>query len=149
MPEACWRVCAQARGLVVEESISRRTAGFPDTIAVTLRTEAGTVSVEGTILQGNSLRILAIDDIEIEAPLAGTLIFMRNRDVPGVIGQVGNLFGNHNINIATLALGCREDSRGTGGAAVAVVGVDHPVPEEVLELLRRIPAIKFVQVGKL
>lgn len=140
---------AQARGLLVEESISQRTAGFPDTIAVALRTEAGTVSVEGTVLHGKSLRILAIDDIEIEAPLAGTLLFLRNRDVPGVIGQVGSLLGNHNINIATFALGRREDSRGTGGAAVAVVGVDHPVPEEVLELLRRMSAIKFAQVVKL
>ena len=140
---------AQERGLVVEESTSWRTGGFPNTIAVTLRTESRALSVEGTVLHGKNLRILAIDDIDIEAPLEGTLIFLRNRDVPGVIGQVGSLLGSQNINIATFALGRRENSRGTGGDAVAVVGVDNPVPESVLQALRSLRAITFAQVVKL
>ena len=50
-------------------------------------------------------RLLSFDGIDIEAPLEGTLLAIRNRDVPGVIGRVGTILGEHRINIANFALG--------------------------------------------
>lgn len=147
---------AAERGLTLEEAQVRRTQGFPNTLGVTLHTSGQQFSVEGTVLHGAALRILAIDEIDIEAPLAGTLLFMRNRDVPGVIGQVGTILGSRNINIASFALGRREQSGsqgslgpGGGAEAVAIVQVDGAVPEAVLEALRDIPAVTFAQVVNL
>ncbi|MFQ5777435.1 MAG: phosphoglycerate dehydrogenase [Terriglobia bacterium] len=151
---------AAERGLTLEETQVRRTQGFPDTLGVTLHAgaEAGAsqFSIEGTVLHGTALRILVVDEITIEAPLEGTLIFLRNRDVPGVIGQVGTLLGSHNINIASFALGRREPSGsrgrlgpGEGAEAVAIVQVDGPVPEAVLAALRRVPAVIFARVVQL
>jgi len=147
---------AAERGLTVEETRVRREQGFPNTLGVTLHADGQQFSVEGTVLHGAALRILAVDDIEIEAPLAGTLIFMRNRDVPGVIGQIGTLLGSRNINVASFALGRREQSGSMGSAgpgggaeAVAIVRVDSAVPEPVLGALRGIPAVTFARVVNL
>lgn len=151
---------AAERGLTIEETHVRReqsrSLGIPNTLGVTLHSNGEQFSVEGTVLHGAALRILAVDDIEIEAPLEGTLIFLRNRDVPGVIGQIGTLLGGRNINIASFALGRREQSgsmgslgRGGGAEAVAIVRVDGAVPEPVLAALRGIPAVTFARVVEL
>ena len=151
---------AAERGLTLEETHVRReqsrSLGIPNTLGVTLHSNGEQFSVEGTVLHGAALRILAVDDIEIEAPLEGTIIFMRNRDVPGVIGQIGTLLGGRNINIASFALGRREQSGsmgsvgpGGGAEAVAIVRVDGVVPEPVLQALRGIPAVTFARVVEL
>lgn len=147
---------AAERGLTLEETQVRRLQGFPNTLGVSLHSDGEQFSVEGTLLHGTALRILSVDEIEIEAPLEGTLIFLRNRDVPGVIGQVGTILGSRNINIASFALGRRERSgsmgsagAGGGAEAVALVRVDSAVPEAVLEALRGIPAVTFAWVIEL
>lgn len=147
---------AAERGLTLEETQVRRVQGFPDTLGVTLHGDARQFSVEGTVLHGCAARILAVDEIDIEAPLEGRLLFLRNRDVPGVIGRVGTLLGSRNINIATFALGRREQtgsmgspSPGGGAEAVAIVRVDNPVPEAVVEALRALPGLTFARLVEL
>ena len=63
--------------------------------------------VKGAVLHGNAPRLLHIDDIDVEAPLERDLIYLRNRDVPGVIGKVGTILGENEINIADFSLGRR------------------------------------------
>ena len=58
-----------------------------------------------------SPRLLQVDGIYCEAALAGFLIFMKNQDVPGVIGHVGTVLGRNHINIANFSLGRREGMR--------------------------------------
>jgi len=147
---------AAERGLVLEEAHVRRAQGFPDTLGLTLAADSAQFSLEGTVLHGSSLRILAVDDIDVEAPLEGTLVFLRNRDVPGVIGQIGTLLGSRNINIASFALGRREGSGsagssgpGDGAEAVAIVRVDGDVPDAVLEALRGVAGVTLARVVRL
>ena len=59
----------------------------------------------------NALRVLGVNNIDIDAPLTGFLLLFRNQDVPGVIGRVGTLLGKHEINIANFALGPRAEFR--------------------------------------
>ena len=92
----------------------------------------------GGVLRGNSLRLLGVDDIDIEVPLEGDLIYIRNRDVPGVVGKVGSILGENGVNIANLALGR------SGERAIAVVQVDTPASESVLEDIRRINEVEQV-----
>ena len=95
-----------------------------DVVAVTLKTTTDERQVRGGVLRGNSLRLLGVDEIDIEVPLGGNLIYMRNRDVPGVIGKIGTLLGRHNVNIGNFALGRREPKMAQ--EAMAVVQVDSP-----------------------
>lgn len=144
---------AAARGISVEERTRRREFGFPNTIEVLVSTGKSAadhreLAIEGTVLHGAAPRVLRFDSIELEAPLdPGTLLLTRNRDVPGVIGQIGTALGNLGINIATFALGRRSAERGAD--AMALVRLDGEVPDSVAQAIREIPAITEARLIRL
>ncbi len=87
----------------------------------------------------------------MEAPLERNLIYMRNRDVPGVIGKVGTILGEESINIADFSLGRRSVEKESGQVreAIAVVHVDGHVPDQVLTKLRAILAVQQAKAVRL
>lgn len=138
---------AAARGLTVEEETRKREHGFPNTLevsAVPKHSGGPGFSAEGTVLFDGSPRVLAIDGISLESQLQGTILFLRNHDEPGVIGNVGGTLGRLGVNIATFALGRREATR--GAEAVSLVCVDGPVQDSVLSEIRKIKAITDAQI---
>jgi D-3-phosphoglycerate dehydrogenase len=143
---------AAARGLTVEEETRRREHGFPNTLEVSaLPDKTGSApgfTAEGTVFHDGSPRLLAMEGIPLEAQLEGTILYLRNRDEPGVIGQVGTTLGKLGVNIATFALGRREAVR--GAEAAALVRVDGQVSASILDSIRAIPAIteaKLLRLG--
>ena len=123
---------ASDRGWITAERHDKR-AGHMDTVRIDLETEAGMTSVEGALVLGKP-RLIKIDGIYCEAPLAGHILYLKNEDVPGVIGYVGNVLGKHGINIANFSLGRQEGGPRDGhpAEAVAVVETDTVVPDEVV-----------------
>ena len=113
-------------------------------LSILLKTSSEERFVKGAVLHGSAPRLLHVDGIDVEAPLERSLIFMRNRDVPGVIGRVGTILGEHKINIADFSLGRRIGNIKPGAPreAIAVVHVDGLVPEPVLAELRKVPAVQ-------
>jgi D-3-phosphoglycerate dehydrogenase / 2-oxoglutarate reductase len=138
---------AAERGLIVEETTRRRERGFPNTVEVAVAEGGRDLTVEGTVISDGSPRILSLDGIGLEAPLEGTLLLTRNRDVPGVIGQIGTALGNLGVNIATFALGRRSPVH--GAEAVAMVRLDGAVSESVAETIRQIPSITEARLIRL
>jgi D-3-phosphoglycerate dehydrogenase / 2-oxoglutarate reductase len=138
---------AAARGLVVEETTRRRERGFPNTVEVAAANGAQSLTVEGTVVQDGSPRILALDGIGLEAALEGTLLLTRNVDVPGVIGKLGTALGGLGVNIATFALGRREAVR--GAEALALLGLDGEIDESVVKSIRAIPSVTDAKLVRL
>lgn len=134
---------ASERGWNIAERHEKRS-GHTDSIRLELETDSGVTALEGAVLLDKA-RLIQVDGIYCEAPLAGHLIFMKNHDVPGVIGHVGTILGNNRINIANFSLGRRETQSGEPLEAVAVVSTDEPVPERVLSQLRENPAVKLAR----
>ena len=135
---------ASQRGLVVEESTHRRERGFPNTVEVTLGGGGNELTVEGSVGQDGSPKILALDGIALEAPLEGTVLVARNVDVPGVIGRIGTALGSLGINIATFTLGRRTASRGAD--ALSLVGLDGKVDSSVVQHIAALPSITDVRL---
>jgi D-3-phosphoglycerate dehydrogenase len=133
---------AQKRGIEVGELRSARRATFSNSLGIGIFTEGESATGVGMVGVRGTLRILGLNDIDIEAPLRGVIIFIRNRDVPGVIGRVGTILGNRNINIATFTLGRNTQTQ----QAIALVNVDNHVPDEVLQEIRTIPAVTVARV---
>ena len=133
---------AKARGIEVVEVRSARRAKYVNSLGVALKTTGESSSVLGMIVLNNVLRILGVNNIDIDAPLTGFLLLFRNQDVPGVIGRVGTLLGKHNINIANFALGRVQNS----DEAIGIVNVDHKLSAEVLGELRAIQAVRQARV---
>jgi len=142
------QVAAQ-RELTVVERHEQRGARV-ESVRVELETDAGLTSAEGALVLGRP-RLIQVDGIVCEAPLSGHLIFLKNQDVPGVIGYVGTVLGRNQINIANFSLG-RRDRPGRAGEpleAVAVVETDGLVPEAVLAELMENPAVKVARTVEL
>jgi D-3-phosphoglycerate dehydrogenase len=133
---------AQKRGVQVAELRSARRAAFSNSLGIGIYTEGEPATGVGMVGVRGTLRILGLNDIDIEAPLRGVIIFIRNHDVPGVIGRVGTILGDSNINIATFTLGRNTQTK----QAIALVNVDNQVPNEVLEEIRTIPAVTAARV---
>jgi D-3-phosphoglycerate dehydrogenase / 2-oxoglutarate reductase len=96
-------------------------------------------TAEGTVLHDGSPRVLNIQGIPLEAQLEGTILYLRNEDKPGVIGQVGSTLGQLGVNIATFTLG--RSAAHQGAHAVSLVRVDGQVSPAILDPIRAIPAI--------
>jgi D-3-phosphoglycerate dehydrogenase len=133
---------AEQRGWNIEERHDKRSV-HTDSIRIEVETDGGGTSVEGAVILGRP-RLLQVDGIYCEAPLDGFLIYLRNLDVPGVIGHVGTVLGQNRINIANFSLGRREGSAGVA-EAVAVVSTDELAPDAVLANLLENPAVKLAR----
>jgi D-3-phosphoglycerate dehydrogenase len=137
---------ASSRGLTIKEERKPKasTGGAGSVLSISTRSHKEKHVVKGAVLRENTPRLLHVDGIDAEAPLEQNLIYMRNQDVPGVIGKVGTILGKHGINIANFSLGRHggEEHAGVPRAAIAVVQVDGSVSEAVVGELRGIPAIQ-------
>jgi len=141
---------AQERGIRVHEDKQEAAhvggrGGAASLLAIELHSASGTSHATATVLHGQHPRLVEFDGIDVEAPLEGNLLVCRNVDVPGVIGRIGTLLGEHDVNIANFALG-RDRSGAQPVMAVSVVQVDAPVPNTVLEALRTIEALREVRL---
>jgi len=144
---------ASSRGLRIHESRKPHSSdgGSGSVLSVLLKTAIGEHLVKGAVLHKDTPRLLHVDGIDVEAPLERDLIYLRNRDVPGVIGKVGTILGQHKINIANFSLGRRSGTTkpGVPRQAIAVVHVDGKVPPEVLAELRKVPAVEQAKAIRL
>jgi D-3-phosphoglycerate dehydrogenase len=142
------RAAAGQRGIDIIESRSSRARHFTSLVSIKLHTDAGDRWVEGTVFAPNSLRLVSVQGVNVEAPLGGTMLIIENDDQPGVIGDVGTILGRHGVNIANFALG-RSDT-----CAIGVVNVDEPdngqrVLDQAVEEIRRARAIRQAWIIRL
>ena len=153
---------AAERGIRIQEDKKEyATGGVGSALKLVLHSSDGDTSASATVLHGNSPRLLSYDGIDIEAPLHGTLVAIRNHDVPGVIGRIGTILGDHGLNIANFALGRAADltrahsQRVPQGQALAVVQIDvknAASATAAIEALRKVEAIasvRLIELGKL
>ena len=147
---------AQERGIRIQEDKKEFvTGGSGSVLKLTLHSSEGDASAAATVLHGNSPRLLAYDGIDIEAPLNGTLVAIRNHDVPGVVGRIGTILGEHQINIANFALGrSTRSQRVPQGQALAVVQIDVPSSQAAapalaaLKKVEAIASVRLIELGK-
>jgi len=101
--------------------------------------------VTGTLFGRDHLRLVDVDGVELDAIPQGHLLFVRNDDMPGVVGHLGSLLGHREINIARMTVGRWPDS----GRAVMLIEVDNEVPSEVVEEVRAIPGVREAHAVRL
>ena len=121
---------------LVEESRSDMGA-FRSSMSAEIVTDEGTHRATGTVFGQNMPRLVSLDGYRLEAYLDGCLLVFRHEDVPGIIGSVGTVFGQHGVNIGQMAVG----RASPGGHAVGVLNLDGEPPTAALEAVRQLPAI--------
>ncbi|MEJ2124614.1 MAG: phosphoglycerate dehydrogenase [Alphaproteobacteria bacterium] len=130
-------VIARERGIAVEEVRRGQEGAFETYMRVILKTEAGERTVTGTVFTDGRPRLIQIQEIGLDAELTPNMLYTENSDKPGYIGALGSILGESGVNIATFMLG-RECP---GGKAVALVGVDERVNDEVLGKVLALPHV--------
>jgi D-3-phosphoglycerate dehydrogenase len=128
---------AEDRGIEVTETKRSQSEDFQSLVTVTVRNDGSDVSVCGTLFAGEDPRIVRIDGYRVDAIPGGRMVVTRNTDEPGVIGLIGTVMGEFDINIAGM-YNARET---IGGEALTVYNVDDPVPDEARERLEEDPRI--------
>lgn len=135
-------VLAEEQGIHVTESKTRKDVNFTNKVTLRVRSASGETCLVGAIFgQDGPPRLVRMNSYFVEAILEGHIIVMENMDKPGIIGSIGVLFGENQINIAGFHLGRDYE----GGKAVAFINVDNPVPQEVLQKASRLPNILSVR----
>ncbi|RLT09874.1 MAG: phosphoglycerate dehydrogenase, partial [Planctomycetota bacterium] len=138
---------AQARGIHIVESASGDCENFASMVSVVLTTDQGKFEASGTIFGNQFLRLVRLNEYHFEAYLDGLLLIYRHRDVPGLIGFIGTVFGEHNVNIAQMALGRKQER--PGGASVAVLNLDNEPSAESIQKIRGHQEVTGVDIVRL
>ena len=108
--------------------------------ASSLRISGGRTTIAGTSVSGVP-RIVEVDGYEVDLTPIGAMLVTQHRDVPGMIGRVGTLLGEQNVNISTMQVG----RNAIGGDAIMVLSVDRPADETTIAALRTIAGINSVR----
>ncbi len=125
-------VIAKERGIQISTTRQDQTGMFEGYVKVTVVTGVRERSVAGTVFSDGKPRFIQIKGINVDAEIGANMVYTTNEDVPGIIGALGQTMGENGVNIANFTLG-----RSTrGGEAIAMLYVDDPVPETVLDKLR-------------
>ncbi len=135
-------VIAKQRGIRVVESKSDQSEGYISLIRLILMGDGKETSASGTLIKRDAPRIVMVNGYPIEAEPTGYMLFFTNYDRPGVIGRIGTILGDAGVNIAGMRLGRTQP----GELAIAILNVDSPVPEEVMEKIRALPNITYAKL---
>ena len=125
-------VIARERGIHVSTTRQDQSGMFEGYVKVTVATAQRERSVAGTVFSDGKPRFIQIKGITVDAEIGRNMVYTTNEDVPGIIGALGRTMGENGVNIANFTLG----RSNRGGEAIAILYVDDPVPEPVLNELR-------------
>jgi len=141
------RSVAQSIGITVEEKKSDEPVTFNEWVHVQAFSNGKKlISAGGTFFGSpNNPRIVRLYSQSVEIPITGTLLLLNNADKPGIVGLLGTLLGQHQVNIASMSLG-RDTA---GGQALTVLSLDSAPPPAVLEELKKDHDISNVKVVSL
>ena len=126
-------VMATERGIKLTEMTRDKSGVFEGYIRIDVVTDDLRRSIAGTVFSDGKPRFIQIKGINMEAEAGAHMLYTTNPDAPGIIGELGTIFGEAGVNIANFYLGRDKP----GGDAIALLHLDAPVPQSVLEKLEK------------
>lgn len=127
------------RGVELNVEHNSDQSAFTSSIIAEVSGGGKTVSAGSAVLGHGMPRLILLDGYRLESFLDGRLLIFAHKDIPGIIGSVGTLFGKNGVNIAQMAVG--REGNAPGGDAIGVLSVDGDVPESVTKELMAMDAI--------
>ncbi len=136
---------ARERGIELTEQSNPKKGDFSTLIRADVITDKKTYTAAATLFGNRLLRLVQLGPYHLDSYLDGVMLIFTHRDLPGLIGYIGTIFGKHSVNIAQMTVGRQLP----GGEAIAVLTLDCPPPEAALAEVRGHPQISSVSVVKL
>lgn len=123
---------AKKRGLIITEGKRDDAKGYKSMIEIQMKSDDMEITVDGVYTK--EPHIVQINGYKVDVETEGTMLIATYKDIPGIIGAIGTLLGEHNINIAKMQVGRKK----MGGEAVMVLKVDQKVPKDVVLELKKL-----------
>jgi len=136
---------ARERGIDIVEQSSGKKGDFSTLIKAEVTTDKKSYAAAGALCGNQYLRIVQWGPDHLDTFMDGVMLIFTHRDVPGLIGFIGTIFGKHQVNIAQMTVGRQIP----GGEAIAVLNLDSMPPEDALKEVRAHPQISSLSVVKL
>ena len=132
---------AKERGIQVRELKSPDTGDYASLIGLEVRSGKTKGYIAGTLYNRKEPRIVKINEFPVEAIPEGDMLVLFNNDKPGVVGNIGTILGENDINIARMQFG-RETP---GGNAISVVSIDSPISDGLMKDIKKLPNVQTVK----
>jgi D-3-phosphoglycerate dehydrogenase len=135
-------VLAQSNGISVSQARAMTPVDYPNLISCRVHWHGGSRIVAGVLFGGAEPRLVQLDEYKLEARPEGVVLIMQNKDVPGVIGQVGTILSAYGVNIGEWRMGRDRP----GGEALSFINLDSLPAPSVIEALNGITAVTQVRL---
>jgi D-3-phosphoglycerate dehydrogenase len=136
---------AQNRGIAISATTHPTPLDYNNLITFRAASEREEMCVSATLFSEKNQRIVSVNNFRVEFKPEGNLIYVINKDVPGVVGKVGTLLGDREINIAEYNLA----RKSSGGKAMAIITVDSALDPATLSFLRSFKEMEEVKQVRL
>ncbi len=136
---------ARERGIEIVEQSSGKKGDFSTLITADVTTDKKTYTAAATLFGNQYLRLVQLGPYRLDTYMDGVMLIFTHRDVPGLIGFIGTIFGKHQVNIAQMTVGRQI----AGGEAIAVLNLDSMPPDEAIKEVKAHPQISSVGLVKL
>jgi len=137
---------AKEKGIQVAETKIEESSRYVNMLTVIVHSDITERQVRGTIFPVGQMRLLGVDEYDLDMPVEGDILLTMHNDVPGIIGKMGTILGEKRVNIARMGVG--RESR--GGKALMLVSVDQVINKDVLEALmsqKDFKEARFIDLG--
>lgn len=138
-------ILAEEHGITLSQTKGMNLADYPNLISCRIAWDGGQRLVSGVLFGGSRPRIVQVDDYHLDINPQGVILIMKNRDVPGVIGQAGTILASDEVNVGEWRMGRRQPS----DEALSFISLDHEPSASVLMALEEIPAVTKAILVKL
>lgn len=138
-------IIAKKRGIRVIEGKSKEAQDFANLITVDLEVDGARSTVAGALFGKNDPRIVKLNEYRVNTSPQGYILICSHQARPGIVGKIGTIFGNNNINISQMTLGREE----TGKRETTVLNLDASPPQEVIDQIGEISEMLQVRLVKL
>jgi D-3-phosphoglycerate dehydrogenase len=128
---------AKERGIRVVESRTGHSDDFTSLLSIRVKTTEGENRLAGTVFGKNEPRLVRMNTFRLEALPSGPMLFVYNKDVPGVIGSLGTTLGNNGVNISRMTVG-REKEQGRN---IILLNTDSMISKELLKIVQQLEYI--------
>jgi D-3-phosphoglycerate dehydrogenase / 2-oxoglutarate reductase len=134
------QLVANSMGIVVDEVKSSQSEAFSNMITISIEGPGEKRLVSGTLFEGVP-RIVKLRDYQMDFRPEEHMLLLAYGDRPGIIGKIGTILGEHDINIASMNLGRREKK----GEAMVILSLDSAVPPDVMEQVKIATEATFIK----
>ena len=134
-------VIAKERNINFSHTYINEEIPFLSLIKCIIKTENDIIEISGSVFDENHIRIVNIMGFDIDLNPNGPMLFVINKDIPGVIGNIGSLLGKHMVNIAEYLLGRIDGSDNAYG----IIKLDAKISEDILQSLKKLKEIVDVK----